>query len=179
MQDWNVVLSVNERGFQEALRKLRIFGPVSKTRFFNVLVMRVDNVPYLLEALRAWNDEDPHFLSFLSRLIPVTRTFVFQTPAEFESRAREAVLEWAAALGGRSFHVRMHRRGFRGSLSSPDEERFLDRALLERLEQGGNPGRISFDSPDIIIALETVEQRAGLSLWTREELQRYPFIRLD
>jgi hypothetical protein len=29
------------------------------------------------------------------------------------------------------------------------------------------------------VAVETVGTQAGLSLWTREDLKRYPFLRLD
>ena len=60
-----------------------------------------------------------------------------------------------------------------------DEERFLDTYLLEALEMAGTRGEITFDDPDAILALETVGPRAGLSLWTREELERYPLLHLD
>ena len=82
-------------------------------------------------------------------------------------------------LAQKSFHVRMHRRGFKGRLSSPEEERFLDDLLLTALEEVGTPGRISFDDPDATIAIETVGQRAGLSFWRRSDLERYPFLRID
>ena len=65
----------------------------------------------------------------------------------------------------------MHRRGFKGKLSTMDEERFLDTYLLEALEMARTPGRITFTDPDAIIALETVGPRAGLALWTREDLR--------
>ena len=42
-------------------------------------------------------------------------------------------------LAGKNFHVRMHRRGFKGRISSHDEERFLDTILLEELGKIGNP----------------------------------------
>jgi hypothetical protein len=58
----------------------------------------------------------------------------------------------------------MHRRGFKGRLSSVEEERFLDNILLKALEKAGSRGRISFEKPDTFIALETVGPRAGLSL---------------
>ncbi len=60
-----------------------------------------------------------------------------------------------------------------------DEERFLDRILLEELGKRGNPGHITFKDPDAIIVLETIGQQAGLSCWTREDLQRYPLLRLE
>ena len=73
----------------------------------------------------------------------------------------------------------MHHRGFKGRISSHDEERFLDHLLLEELGKIGNPGHITFEDPDAIVVVETVGQQAGLSCWTREDLQRYPLLRLD
>jgi tRNA(Ser,Leu) C12 N-acetylase TAN1 len=179
MQECNVIISVNERGFRRAFEVLAEFGPVRKTDFFNVLLMKVDNIQQFLENLRNRALEDPDYLSFLSRLIPVTRTFTYQTPEEFEMKAKEIVLTWGPELAGKSFHIRMRRRGFKGRLSSLDEEHHLDTVLLEYLEKAGKPGRITFEDPDAVIAVETAAQWAGLSLWRREDLQRYPFIRLN
>jgi len=177
--DWNVVVSVAEHRYKQARELLQRYGAVAKTEFYNVLVMRVDDGPRLLELLNTRVEQDPEIGDLISRVAPVSRTFVFQTPEEFEIKAKEAALPWVPELGGRSFHVRMHRRGFKGRLSSQDEERFLDACLLDHLEQMGDPGRISFEDPDAILALETISQRAGLSLWTREELKRYPLLKLD
>ncbi|HLF13048.1 MAG TPA: hypothetical protein VJA26_17745, partial [Gammaproteobacteria bacterium] len=76
-------------------------------------------------------------------------------------------------------HVRMHRRGFKGKLSSQHEEQFLDHFLLERLNVAGASGAIDFDDPDVIIAMETLGQQAGLSRWTREQLHAYELLKLD
>jgi tRNA(Ser,Leu) C12 N-acetylase TAN1 len=89
------------------------------------------------------------------------------------------VLAWAPALAGKSFHVRLHRRGFKGRLSTPEEERFFDDALLGALQSTGAPGSLAFDDPDAIIQIETVGNRAGISLWSREDLARYPFLKVD
>jgi hypothetical protein len=75
--------------------------------------------------------------------------------------------------------VRLHRRGFKGRLSTQVEERFLDTFLLESLERAGAPGHIRFEEPDAIVAVKTVGQRAGLALWTRDDLKRYSFLGLD
>ncbi len=37
----------------------------------------------------------------------------------------------------------------------------------------------SLEGPDAIVAVETISNWVGLSLWTRDQLQRYPFIQLD
>ena len=63
-----------------------------------------------------------------------------------------------------------------GPVSTPKEERFLDEALLDALDAEGAPGRIAFTDPDAILQIETIDGRAGISLWDREDLQRYPFL---
>lgn len=179
MFHWNVVVNLHEHGFRRAFRILQGLGAVYTTEFLNVLVMEVSNIPRFLETLNTWLTEEPSLAKLLSRVVPVTSTFSFQSPSEFENKAKEAVLSWLPNLTGKSFHVRMHRRGFKGRLSSHDEERFLDKILLEELEKRGNPGHITFEDPDAILVVETVGQQAGISCWNREDLQRYPLLRLD
>ncbi len=180
MFDWNIVVSVFEPNFRRACEMLEPLGPLQKTDYFNVLVMKIDDTEGFLRTLKEWFASDPDiFTQCISRAIPLTALFGFQTPAEFEAKARKAAILWLPDLTGAKFHVRMHRRGFAGRLSSHDEERFLDDFLLDKLEQAGSPGSISFKDPDAIFAIETIGQRAGFSLWTREQLQAYPFLRLD
>ena len=179
MNDWNVVITVYDDGYNKARKLLERFGTVKRTDFFNILVMRVPEPRQLLEQLKGEGERDPDLVSSLARVTPVLQTFVFQTPAEFEEKARLAVAAWLPTIGGKSFHVRMHRRGFKGKLSGMEEEKFLDTYLLDALELAGAKGRITFDDPDAIIVVETLGPRAGLSLWTREELERYPLLHLD
>lgn len=177
MRDWNIVASVRERNFTRARHLLEQFGPVATTDFYNVLVARTDDIAAFLDRFATLVETVPDVLDWIARLVPCAETFTFQTPEEFEEKARDLVLRWVPRLGGKSFHVRLHRRGFKGALKSPEEERFLDEALLAALDRAGAPGRIDFDDPDAVIDVETVGNRAGLSLWTREELARYPFLR--
>ncbi len=179
MHNWNVVVSVHDRQFTRACRILAQFGRVERTEYYNVLVMKVADRPAFLEALADLIATVPEVLGVISRAAPAAETFTFQDAEEFEAKAREIALAWLPRLAGKSFHVRLHRRGFRGRLSSQEEERLLDQTLLDALERTGAPGRISFDDPDAILDMETVSNRAGLSLWTREELSRYPFLKLD
>ncbi len=179
MQEWNALISVKEHGFRQALDVFGEFGEVKRTEFYNIILLRARDVAHMLETLRERSQKSPEFLAFLARLIPITRTFIFNSPEEFEDRARSAVLGWTPQLSGKSFFVRIHRRGFKGRLSTMDEERALDTLLLEELEKTGNPGRIAFEDPDMVIAIETVGQWAGLSLFTREEGKRYPFVRVE
>lgn len=179
MHDWNVVITVNDDGYNQARKLLERYGRVDRTDYFNILLMQVEDQRSLLDSLRQEAERDPGSVIPLARVMPVYETFTFQTAEEFEGKARKAALGWLPVLGGKSFHLRMHRRGFKGKLSSIEEERFLDTYLLEALEMVGSQGEISFEDPDAIIALETLGPRAGLSLWTRAELERYPLLHLD
>lgn len=177
--DWNVIVSVREGGFGRARQLLREFGAVGPSGFLNVLVMRVDDPKRLLEGLAAALLQEPDAVGFLGRVVPVRSTFTFQSPEEFEARARDAALAFLPELAGKGFHVRMHRHGFRGRLFSQDEERRLGAVLQEAMEKAGAPGHVTFEDPDAILAVETLGNQAGLSVWTREQLRRYAFLRLD
>ncbi len=179
MNDANTVVNLNARGLRQAVRILGAFGPIRKTGFFNVLLFKADDVAKMMDSLKERLSEEPGSLAFLSRIIPVSRSFIFQSREEFEARASEIVLAWVPELEGKAFHVRVRRRGFKGKISGLDEEHILDRVLLDALEERKAPGRITFDDPDAIIAVETVGQWAGLSFWRREDLMRYPFVKLD
>lgn len=179
VHDWNAVITVREGGFRDALTLLAALGAVARTPFYNVLVMRCDAPLELLPAVEAAARSAPALATALARVVPAERTFGFQNPASFEAQAREAAGAWLERLGHSRFHVRMHRRGFHGRLSSQAEEQFLDHFLLEALETRGTPARIDFADPDAILAVETVGQRAGLSLWTREAIARHPLLGLD
>ncbi len=179
MHDWNVVISVREHGYTQARQLLQRFGAVRHTDYYNVLVMKVDDIHRLLENLQRRVAEDPAILTAVARVMPAVHCFDFQSHDDFEAKAREAALAWVPDLAHKSFHVRLHRRGLKDQLPKPDEERFLNHALLEALERAGTPGRITFEDPDAILAVETIGQRAGVALWTRDDLQRYPFLRGD
>jgi tRNA(Ser,Leu) C12 N-acetylase TAN1 len=179
MQTWNVIATIRGADYTRARRLLAELGEVRRTEFYNVLTIRVDDVSALLEELRARLAADPHALDVVARLMPVTERFVFQTAEEFRHKAAELLQAWAPRLSGKSFHIRMHRRGFKGRLSSHEEERALAGALLQALEQTQAPVRVVFADPDAIVAVETIGNEAGLSLWERGALQRYPFLQLD
>ena len=180
MKDWNVIVTVTDRfGYRHARRRLGQFGVIEGTPFYNVLVMHVTEIGGFLTAVAEMVSKDKSLLNDISRLVPAQVTFDFKTREEFESRASAVILDWAHRLAGGTFHVRLHRRGLGDQLASPTEEKLLDERLLQRLAEAGHPGRINFDDPDHVIDIETVGNRAGLSLWTRDDLRRFPFLRVD
>jgi tRNA(Ser,Leu) C12 N-acetylase TAN1 len=179
METWNVVITVHEGYYRSARELLEPLGIIRKTEFFNVLVMEVDDIQEAMETLKAKIDEEPEARAAIARFVPASQTFFFTSAEEFEEKAQEVALSWTRELEGKKFHVRMKRRGFKKRISSLEEETFLDKVLIEALEKRGASGTISFTDPDAVIAIETVGQRAGMTLFTREELARYPFLHLD
>lgn len=179
MTAWNVVVSAREHGYRQACRILKELGKVHQTDYYNVLTLQVPDLAEFLDELTAFCEINPAVTDAISRAMPAQKTFSFQSAEDFEVKARAAVLDWLPDLAGKSFYVRLYRRGFKGRLSSPVEERFLDEVLLTALEARGTPGRINFEDPDAVIDIETLDNRAGLSLWTRRELERCPFLRVS
>lgn len=177
MHDWNVVVSVRGTGrFKTARRYLKRLARVDATDYYNVLALAVDDPALFVETLRRDTALHPELGAALARVVPVSRTFRFQTPAEFEAQARHAAVTFAPQLAGKAFYVRMHRRGFRGALNSPAQERALDRLLAETLAAAGTPGEVRFADPDAVLVIETLGQWAGFGLITRAQRERYPFV---
>ena len=178
--DWNVIVTVKEHGFKKAQHFLYEFGEVSKTEYFNVMVMHVEDIEQFLEDIKTAISINQVILEYVARVITFTHTYMFQSPQEFEEKAQTIVVDWIPVLAGKQFHVRMHRRGFKGRLSSQNEESVLDTFVMKELaKMGESPAVIDFNDPDYIIAVETLGQFAGLALFSREQLQRYPFLKID
>jgi tRNA(Ser,Leu) C12 N-acetylase TAN1 len=179
VKDWNVVVSIYQDGFVPAIRALKKLGPVNPSPYHNVLVMKVDDPVALLAAIERQTEECPALYDAISRVAPAVKNFEFHSAQEFEEKAKLILLEWAPRLSGQSFHVRLHRRGAKHDLRSPDVERSLDDAILEATKKAGAPATISFTDPDAVIAVDTIDERAGLALWTREDLARHRLLRPD
>ena len=177
MLDWNVVVSAKERGFTMARDILSEYGRTQRTHYHNVLVMKVSSPADFLAQLEDRLRLNRDLLAYVSRIAPATYAFDFSTPPDFERQVRAVAPSWAMQLAGKKFHVRMHRRGLKGLVVSPVEERFIDEVLLAELNEVGAPGAVRFDDADAIVDVETVDHRAGLALWTRADLERYPFLK--
>jgi tRNA(Ser,Leu) C12 N-acetylase TAN1 len=106
-------------------------------------------------------------------------SFDFHSAEELRDKAASIMREWNERLVGRLFHVRLHRRGGRHELRSPDVERSLDDKILAATQHAGVPAMISFSGPEVVIAIDTVDDRAGIALWTREDLARHRLLRPD
>ena len=46
-------------------------------------------------------------------------------------------------------------------------------------ERGRRPRPISFKDPDAVIVIDTIDHRAGIALWTRDDLKHHRLLRPD
>ena len=179
MKDWNIVVTIYQESFRRALRALQDIGPAEPGPYHNVLVMKVDDPMTVLEAIERLTEERPALYDAIARVAPAMRTFDFLSAEDFKDDAKSIVLEWLPSLAGKSFHARLHRRGPKPGLHTPDVERFLDDLIIEETAKAGLSGRISFTDPDAVIVIDTVDDRAGLAMWTREDIAHHRLLRPD
>ena len=179
MRDWNVVVSVYEEGFRRVLKALRQLAPTERSDYYNVLLMKADDPVALLSAIEQKTEESTALYDGISRVAPATRNFEFHSADDFIEKAKQIIGEWAERLAGCSFHVRLHRRGAKYDLGTQDSERLFDDTVLDATAKAGIPAKVSFTDPDAVIAIDTVDDRAGLALWTREDLARHRLLRPD
>lgn len=89
-------------------------------------------------------------------------------------------MEWnvlATAFMRKERH-RVKRRGHKGELSSLEIEKEMSAFIINALENAGKQAQVNFEDPDKFIIVETIGNRAGVGLITREMRERYPLIRV-
>jgi tRNA(Ser,Leu) C12 N-acetylase TAN1 len=179
VKDWNLIVTIYQEGFRRALRALQGIGPTERSPYHNVIVMKVDDPVEVLDAVERLTDESPALYDAIARVAPAMRTFEFQSAEAFKDGAHSIILEWIPTLVGRSFHVRLHRRGPKLELRTPDAERFFNDAIIDATIKAGMPARISFTDPDAVVVIDTVDDRAGIAMWTRADLAQHRLLRPD
>jgi tRNA(Ser,Leu) C12 N-acetylase TAN1 len=179
MNDWNVVVTFSPGRYLQALSLVARYGPNWPSQFPNVLTLKTGDIPGFLEGLGQALAADPRGTAVIGRAIPSSQVFDFHSPEEFMARAGEILASLADQVAGRGFHTRLHRRGFKRRIVTPLAEQSLNDLLLETTSRRGRPATLTFSDPEVIVALETVGPRAGISLWNREQRLKYPFLRLD
>jgi tRNA(Ser,Leu) C12 N-acetylase TAN1 len=176
VEPWNAIVTARGDRLPQARRILRALGRVERTGFYNVLTMNVDDPEHLVDRLERLFAEHPGAVESVARIFPAERCFEFSSPAEFEAKAREAAVAWVPRLAGKTLHVRVHRRGRKGTLVSPEAEHAIADALLAAIQETGNPARVAFDDPDAIVLIETVGARAGMAILTRDDYRQHPLL---
>ncbi len=178
MQDWNLLATSVEGARPVLLAGLRRLGVFRGGGYRNVAIGRVADVAAFLDAWREALAGDPMLMASVGRVLPILQTFAVDQldPA---ASLQAAVEPLAPLLAGRSFYVRIERRGLRGMLSSSEAERALGAALWASLEAAGHTPRVTFDDPDVVVVVETLGDRGGIAVLDRAVRAGYSFVRVS
>jgi tRNA(Ser,Leu) C12 N-acetylase TAN1 len=176
---WNVIATTVPRHEAEARALLSNLGEVRESPFPNVVLLTVGDVDAFADALLQVIADDPFAGRSLGRVLPAQHTCRFGSLADLEAITDRLIDDWAQDLEGMTFHVRCHRRGRVNDLDPVEEEGFLGDAILDTLADRHARGRVSFDDPDVVIDIETVNDEAAISMWTRDDLRTYRFLRVE
>jgi tRNA(Ser,Leu) C12 N-acetylase TAN1 len=176
--NWNVLATAFMRKERHLLRLLRAYGEFRGSGFRDVMVGKVEKVEAFLETLESIRREHPGRLRHLSQIVPIEKTFRFAL-SDFRERLKEAIASYAEQLENNCrFYVRVKRRGHKGEISSLEIEKEMSAFILDALEKAGKKAQVTFEDPDKVIIVETIGNRAGVGLITREMRERYLFIRV-
>lgn len=167
MNPWNVLATAQFLGEMRLIRQLSPFGKFHRTGYRDIIIGLVEDTDAFLQNLQNEFEKFPFNLSALSRVIPVDRVFEFMVE-DFLEKAKEAVRPYIEIIDDKSFYVRIERRGLKGELNSLNLERSIGEYLHGELERLGRHPATGFKDPDMVVAIETIGNQAGVSLITRE-----------
>lgn len=178
-EDWNV-LAICTRG--ETGKALALLGGVGRFRtggYPQVLigqVARPGGKADLMAGLEGLADGGEHCAGVLDRLVPVEDAVSFARDDVTETLC-ERFEPLAARLCGRTFYVRAHLRGLKGRIEHPAVERALGDFLSEFAARAGEPPKVSFRDPDVVVVVEVVGRRVGYAFLGRDQ-RSLPLVRV-
>ncbi|GIW40042.1 MAG: hypothetical protein KatS3mg076_0619 [Candidatus Binatia bacterium] len=175
---WNVLVTSQEGAGADLLRELRALGHFRWSPYRNVLFGTVEDPEAFLQRLEELRERKPFVGSWLGKAIPVEEVFPIE-PATLLDELRRRLEPRLPRLAGRSFHVRVDRRGHKGSIHTHRLEQELGAYVVEELARRGTPASVRFRDPDWVVLVEIVGDEAGLALVSRETRERHPVVRVD
>jgi tRNA(Ser,Leu) C12 N-acetylase TAN1 len=175
---WNLLVTSLEGQREALLRALRTLARFRRGGFPNVLVATVDDPLGFLAVLREAQATSPILRDGLAKAIPIDRTLRLAAPASFVDDVTALLVPLADRLVGRTFFVRVFRRGFRGAIDSTRAEGEVGARLVAHLEARGDRPRVQFRDADVAVVIETLRDEVGVALLGRELRATYPFVRV-
>lgn len=173
---WNVIAKPRKGCFERAKWHMYYLGTTVESGHGNLLVAAVSDIDEMLDYLVDREGCDSAMFRCFECIRPLRSEFEFETSEEFLDQATELIGGLAPKLAGKRFCIRLNSRGRPLPEDDGLVENALYNALLERLEDYHDPGQIGHGSCDVLIDVETVDNAAGIAMWTRSELERYPFL---
>ncbi len=175
---WNVLVTSRQGGQRRLRNALRRLVRLRRSGFRNVFVGQVRDIEALFVGIMELAERRSQLNEWLGKVLPIERTFALDVEAR-EVQLQSEVNAFVDRLVGRSFHVRVERRGHKGIIDTHALEKALGEYLYGVLEQRGERPVVQFRDPDAVAVVEIVGEVAGVALITRELRERFPFIKID
>lgn len=175
---WNLLVTSRQGGQRRLRNALRRLVRLRPSGFRNVFIGQVQDVEAVLTRLAELRERYPRVDEWLGKVVPIERTFVLDATAA-AAQLQQETTPFLDRLEGRSFHVRLERRGHKGSINTHVTEKTVGEHLYAGLEARGQRPVVAFRDPDAVVVIEVIGEVAGVGLVTRELRQRFPFVRID
>jgi len=175
---WNLLATSLEGQRESLLYGLRKLARFRRGGFPNVLVAKVDEPRAFLDLLHEAHDRLPMIRGGLGKAIPMERTVRFAGPATFIDDVAAAMDPLLDRIAGRTFFVRVFRRGFRGMIDSTAAEGEIGARIVALLEARGANPKVSFRDADVAVSIETLRDELGIALLDRDLRAAHPFVRI-
>ena len=174
---WNVLVTGQEGVAGDLLRQLKKLGRFRWAGFRNVIIGQVDDVEAFLQTLQDLMEQKPFVEAWLGKAVPIDATFQFSAE-EFLADVERELTPFLDRLAGRTFYVRVERRGHKGVLRTAEIEQEIGAFLVRALTERGHSPKVKFDDPDVVLDVEILGDRAGISLITRELRTRFTSVKI-
>lgn len=175
---WNVLVTAQEGSARDLKRLVKDCGVFRWSDFRNVLLGWVQDPGSFFQTLAETLERRPFAHNWLGKVVPITVTLpvCVDTFAHDLQRQLSGLLE---QLAGKSFHVRVERRGHKGQLHTHELEQQLGEYLWDQLQRRDQHPTVSFKDPDVVVVVEIAGQTAGIGVVPRRLRQEFSFIKLD
>lgn len=177
MREWNIVATSLEGRQDALLMALRKLGNFWRPRFRNVILGKVEDPQAFLAQLKHLLEKDLLLPTALARALPVEKIFELHLD-DLVGGLKHELLPLVERIDGRKFYVRVERRGLKDRIHSSAVEREVGEFLWNELHRRGFTPAVDFRDPEVIVAIETVGELAGVALIDRELRAKYPFLKV-
>lgn len=177
MKEWNLLVATYWGKGKRSLHFLNQHGEFKSSGFKDVLLGHVEDVQLFLDKMELMRQENPGRVDFISRIVPLERTFHFDL-FEFMDQLKASLSPYVGKVADKKFYVRAKRRGHKGEISSHAIEKEIAEFIVENLEKTGKQPHVSFSDPDVIIVVETIGNWAAVTSITKEMKEKYPLLKI-
>jgi len=78
--EWNVIVSVHQHHYIAVRDFLYDYGEIKSTGYFNVLVMRVEDIEQFLQDMETAFSTAIPVLNYVGHIMPVNNRIIYQSP---------------------------------------------------------------------------------------------------